>query len=119
MTNGFVGEFLILLGAFQYSPWMAALSVTGVVLGATYMLWMVKRVFFGPAGEIVTQSLKDKSHALLDLSAREVVVLLPLAVLIFWMGLFPNHFMNYSKTSVDYLIKNKMNYTLIWKGGEN
>ncbi len=119
MTNGFVGEFFILLGAFQYSPWMAALSVTGVVLGATYMLWMVKRVFFGPAGEIVTESLKDKSHALLDLSAREVAVLLPLGILIFWMGLFPNHFMDYSKASVDYLIKNKMNYTLIWKGGEN
>lgn len=119
MTNGFIGEFLILLGAFQYSPWMAAISVSGVVLGATYMLWMVKRVFFGPAGEIVTDSLTDKSHALIDLSAREVVVLIPLVILIFWMGLFPNHFMDYSKVSVDYLIKNKMNYNLTFKGGEN
>ena len=119
MTNGFIGEFLILLGAFQYSPWMAAVSVTGVVLGAAYMLWMVKRVFFGPAGEIVSDSAKDESHALIDLSAREVVVLVPLVILIFWMGLFPNHFMDYSKVSVDYLIKNKMNYNLTFKGGEN
>lgn len=113
MTNGFIGEFLILLGSYQYSPGVAVLSVTGVVLGATYMLWMVKRVFFGPAGEIVQKSAKDKNHPLMDLSVREMFVLAPLVVLIFWMGLFPNHFMNYSKSSVDYLIKNKMNYTLV------
>ncbi|OFZ28468.1 MAG: NADH dehydrogenase [Bdellovibrionales bacterium RIFCSPHIGHO2_01_FULL_40_29] len=119
MTNGFVGEFLILLGSFQYSPWMAALSVTGVVLGATYMLWMVKRVFFGPAGEIVQHSLSHKEHALQDLSVREAVVLAPIIILIFWMGIFPNHFMDFSKTSVEHLIQNKMNYTLSWKGDGN
>ncbi len=113
MTNGFIGEFLILLGAFNYSPWVAALSVTGVVLGAAYMLWMIKRVFFGPAGEIVKNSAHDASHALLDLNIRELAVLAPLIILIFWMGIFPNHFMNYSKASVDYLVKNKMNYTLV------
>lgn len=115
MTNGFVGEFLILLGTFQYSPWAAAVSVTGVVFGAAYMLWMIKRVFFGPAGEIVLQASHDKSHALLDLNSRELFVLAPLVILIFWMGLLPNHFMNYSKASVDHLIKNKMNYSLTWK----
>lgn len=113
MTNGFIGEFLILLGSFEYSPWIAAISVSGVILGAAYMLWMVKRVFFGPAGEIVKHASHDKDHALHDLSVRELVVLAPLVVLIFWMGLFPNQFMNYSKASVDYLIKNKMNYTLV------
>lgn len=118
MTNGFIGEFLILLGSFQYSPWVAALSVSGVVLGAAYMLWMVKRVFFGPAGEIVKHAAHDKEHALHDLSVRELVVLAPLIVLIFWMGLFPNQFMDYSKASVDYLIKNKMNYTLVMNGEE-
>lgn len=119
MTNGFVGEFLILLGSFQYSPWVAAVSVTGVVFGAAYMLWMVKRVFFGPAGEIVNHSSHNKSHALLDLNFRELVVLAPLVFLIFWMGLLPNHFMDYSKASVDHLIKNKMNYSLTWKGEGN
>ena len=112
LTNGFIGEFLILLGSYQYSPVVAAFSVTGVVLGASYMLWMVKRVFFGPKGEIVTVAEHDKHHALHDLSLREVCVLAPMIVMIFWMGIFPNHFMDYSKASVDYLIKNKANYTL-------
>lgn len=116
LTNGFIGEFLILLGSFQYSPWVAAFSVTGVVLGAAYMLWMVKRVFFGPKGEIVLASEKDPHHHLFDLSPREVLVLVPLVVLIFWMGLFPNQFMNYSKTSVDYLIQNKSQYMLLGAG---
>jgi NADH-quinone oxidoreductase subunit M len=117
MTNGFIGEFLILLGSYHYSPWVAAFSVTGVVLGAAYMLWMVKRVFFGPKGEIVLASEKDAHHHLFDLSPREVLVLAPLILLIFWMGLFPNQFMNYSKSSVDHLIKNKNQYTLL-SGGE-
>lgn len=116
MTNGFIGEFLILLGSYQYSPWVAALSVTGVILGAAYMLWMVKRVFFGPKGEIVLAAEKDDHHHLYDLDLREVLVLAPLVLLIFWMGLFPNQFMNYSKTSVDYLIKNKNHYMLLGAG---
>lgn len=113
LTNGFIGEFLILLGTFQYSPAVAAVSVSGVVLGAAYMLWMVKRVFFGPKGQLVLESEKDAHHALHDLSAREIVVMAPLLIMIFWMGIFPNHFMNYSKVSVDYLIKNKTNYSLL------
>ncbi|MES2802386.1 MAG: NADH-quinone oxidoreductase subunit M [Bdellovibrionota bacterium] len=112
LTNGFVGEFLILMGTFQYSPIAAGISVTGVILGAAYMLWMVKRVFFGPKGEIVTHAEEDKSHALHDLSVREWAVMTPLIILIFWMGIFPNHFMDYSKKSVDHLISNKHNYTL-------
>ncbi len=112
MTNGFIGEFLILMGAFQYSIVTASIAVTGVVLGAAYMLWMVKRVFFGPKGEIVLESEKDKSHALHDLSIREWAVMVPILVMIFWMGLFPNHFMDYSKTSVNHLLANKNNYTL-------
>jgi len=112
ITNGFIGEFLILLGAFKYNPWVAAISVTGVVLGATYMLWMVKKVFFGPKGDIVIHSENDKEHALQDLSCREFAVLLPMLVLIFWMGLFPNHFMDYSKKSIEHLITNQQNYSL-------
>lgn len=111
LTNGFVGEFFILLGSYQYSPAVAVLAVSGVVLGAAYMLWMVKRVFFGPKGELVLAAEKDADHPLHDLSAREVAVLVPLVVMIFWMGIFPNHFMNYSKVSVDYLIKNKSSYS--------
>lgn len=112
MTNGFIGEFLILMGAFKYSTVAAAVSVTGVVLGAAYMLWMVKRVFFGPKGEIVKHAEEDAHHALHDLSLREWIVIVPMIIMIFWMGLFPNHFMDHSKKSVDHLIENKSNYVL-------
>ena len=112
LTNGFIGEFLILMGTFKYNPAAAAVAVTGVVFGAAYMLWMVKKVFFGPKGEVVTDSEKDPHHALHDLSVRELVVLAPLVVMIFWMGVFPNHFMDFSKKSVDHLLSNKQNYSL-------
>ena len=118
MTNGFIGEFLILLGSFKYNPWVAAISVTGVVLGAAYMLWMVKKVFFGPKGEIVTHAEHDKEHALHDLNLREFAVLAPMVVMIFWMGLFPNHFMDFSKASIDHLIANQQNYSLEVKSHE-
>lgn len=112
LTNGFIGEFLILLGTFKYNPWVAAIAVTGVVFGATYMLWMVKKVFFGPAGKVVKESGHDGHDELSDLNARELFVLAPLVVMIFWMGVFPNHFMNFSKKSVDHLLTNKQNYFL-------
>jgi NADH-quinone oxidoreductase subunit M len=108
MTNGFVGEFMVLLGTFEASRPFAIAAVTGVILGAVYMLWMVKRVFFGPAGELV----KDAHHPLHDLSAREIAVMVPLVVLIFWMGLKPNFFLDYSKASLDHFVKNRDNYRL-------
>jgi NADH-quinone oxidoreductase subunit M len=108
MTNGFVGEFFILMGTFQAAPVFAYFAVTGVVLGAVYMLWMFKRVFFGEQGELV----KDEHHPLHDLNVREIAVLVPLVIMVFWMGLFPNNFMNYSKASVDHLVHNKNSYNL-------
>lgn len=108
MTNGFVGEFLILMGAFAASQGVAIVAVTGVVLGAVYMLWMFKRVFFGEAGVLVS----DDKHPLHDLSTRELLVMAPLILLVFWMGLFPNHFLAYSKASVEHLVSNRDNYTL-------
>jgi NADH-quinone oxidoreductase subunit M len=108
MTNGFVGEFLILLGTFQANKIFGALAVTGVVLGAAYMLWMVKRVFFGPAGPLVA----DAHHPLHDVNLREMLVMAPLVVMIFWMGLFPNHFLDWSKPSIDNLVKTRDSYRL-------
>jgi NADH-quinone oxidoreductase subunit M len=108
MTNGFIGEFLILLGTFKAAPAFSYVAVTGVVLGAVYMLWMFKRVFFGEKGELVS----DKHHPLVDLSYREIAVMVPLVIMIFWMGIFPNHFLDFSKASVDHLISNKSNYLL-------
>lgn len=108
LTNGFIGEFLILLGAFEYNKIYGVFAVTGVVLGAAYMLWMVKRVFFGAEGEVVRES---HGHSL-DMTVREWVVITPFVILIFWMGLFPNHFLSWSKTSVEYLQQNHRHYDL-------
>lgn len=108
MTNGFVGEFYILMGTFLGARPYSYFAISGVVLGASYMLWLVKRVFFGPKGSIV---LEHESH-LLDLSLREKVVMAPLVVLIFWMGLFPNHFLKWSQASIDFAAANRTNYEL-------
>jgi len=107
MTNGFVGEFLILMGAFGANKIFAGVAVLGVVLGATYMLWMVKRVFFGTYGELV-----EKYKGKLEITLRECIVMAPLVILVFWMGLLPNHFLNWSKVSLEHLVNNKDNYTL-------
>jgi NADH-quinone oxidoreductase subunit M len=108
MTNGFIGEFLILLGAFQSQKIFACFAVLGVILGAVYMLWMVKRVFFGKVSPMVEKYAKQG----LDMNWREVVVMAPLIVLIFWMGIFPNSFLRWSKTSVENLIQNRTSYQL-------
>jgi NADH-quinone oxidoreductase subunit M len=79
---GFIGEFLVLLGAFRASPWIAAVAATGVIFGAVYMLWMYRRVFFGPL-------LSDKNRKLADLSLRELVVLLPLVIGMVVLGVRP------------------------------
>jgi NADH-quinone oxidoreductase subunit M len=107
MTNGFVGEFLILLGTFQAQPWYGAVAVVGVVLGATYMLWMIKKVFYGEIGGLVT-----KYGSKLEITTRELLTAAPLVIMIFWMGLFPNHFINWSKASLENLSNNRFNYEL-------
>jgi NADH-quinone oxidoreductase subunit M len=108
MTNGFIGEFLILLGTFEYNRIFAMIAVSGVVLGAVYMLWMVKRVFFGPAGELVS----DAKHPLHDLTAREIGLMLPLIVLIFWMGIAPGFFLDRIQPSVNYWVLNHDAYLI-------
>jgi NADH-quinone oxidoreductase subunit M len=86
-TNGFIGEFLVLLGAFKHQVAWAALAATGVILSACYMLWMFQRVVFGP----VTH---EENRKLSDLSFRERLVFAPLLVLIFWMGCAPQPFLD-------------------------
>ncbi len=87
--NGFVGEFLILIGTWgpQGAPranqWAAVLGATGVVLGAVYMLWMFQRVMQGPLD-------RPENQRLTDLTKREIVVLMPLVILMFWIGIVPN-----------------------------
>lgn len=108
LTNGFVGEFLILLGTYEAEKVFSYFAVSGVVLGAVYMLWMYKRVFFGEKGPLV----KDEHHPLTDLTVREMAVLVPLVIMVFWMGIFPGHFIEKSKASIQHLVQNKDNYSL-------
>jgi NADH-quinone oxidoreductase subunit M len=97
-TSGFVGEFLVLLGAFQDNIWVAVLASTGIVLGATYMLWLYRRVVFG-------RITRDDVRAMLDLSPREVLTFAPLVVLVLWMGIYPSTFLNVTSASVERLIQ--------------
>ena len=90
--NGFVGEFLILLGAFQASPAWASLAATGVVLGAMYMLWMFRRVVYGPLARAENRTLRD-------MSAREIAMMAPLVALIVFMGVYPQPFLSRMKGS--------------------
>jgi NADH-quinone oxidoreductase subunit M len=98
--NGFVGEFLILAGAYSspyLSGWFSALGTTGVIFAAVYLLWMYQRVFFG-------ENLNPKNSGLKDVSAREVAVLVPVIVLIVWIGVFPGTFLNISGRSTQDLV---------------
>jgi len=92
--NGFVHEFLILLGAFQVNAWWGILAATGVVLGAIYMLWMFQRVFFG-------EITNEKNASLKDLSPRELLVFAPLIVMIFWMGVYSKPFVERMEPAVN------------------
>jgi NADH-quinone oxidoreductase subunit M len=94
--NGFVGEFLILLGAFAWNPTFAAFAATGVILSATYMLWMFQRVNYGPVSE--------KNASLPDLSRRELAVLLPVIAMAIVMGVLPNLFLEPMAPSIEKML---------------
>ncbi|GHA74298.1 NADH dehydrogenase subunit M [Pontibacter akesuensis] len=96
LTNGFVGEFLLLSGVFQYNPWFGAVAGLTIILGAVYMLRMFQGVMFGTKSEL-TQHFTD-------LTLNEKAVLIPLVVMVFWIGLFPNTFLSISEPAVNNLL---------------
>ena len=98
-TSGFVGEVLVLFGAFQVNTWVTTLAATGMVLGAAYMLVLYRRVVFGKMERADLKSI-------LDMNPREVAVFAPLIALVFIMGVFPNLFLKPIEPSVAELIKN-------------
>jgi NADH-quinone oxidoreductase subunit M len=96
--NGFVGEFLILAGSWERFPVAVAIAGTGIILGAVYMLWMVQRVFWGPLDSPVTQKMKD-------ISLREFFVVLPLLILVVWIGVRPTTFLSPMEAAVRLLLQ--------------
>jgi NADH-quinone oxidoreductase subunit M len=98
-TSGFVGEFLVLMGAFEVSTWLAAFAATGVILGAAYMLYVYRRIIFGVLD-------KENLKSITDLSPREIAIFAPLVILVFWMGIYPASFLDMMAVSVDNLIAN-------------
>ena len=96
--NGFVGEILVLIGVFQHNVLWAALAVLGAILGAVYLLIMVQRVFFGPLE-------KPENRELRDLSLREVLTLLPLILIAFWIGFYPKPFLRLLERNSTQLIE--------------
>jgi NADH-quinone oxidoreductase subunit M len=96
--NGFVGEFLILVGAFQWSRPVAVLATTGIVFAAVYLLWMYQRVIFG-------ELRHPENRQLSDLNAREIWTLVPILVLIVWIGVYPKPFTAVAETAVADLLQ--------------
>jgi len=96
--NGFVGEYLILLGAFGASPWLSAFAVLGVVFGAVYLLMATRRMLFGPV-------TREENRSLADLRPREILISLPIVALIVWIGVAPETFLSKTSGSVDAVLR--------------
>ena len=98
-TSGFVGEFLVVVGAFRFSSLIAIGAALGIILSAVYMLYLYKRIIFGT---IVNQKLND----ILDLDFREKIILIPLVVSVLLIGIFPNIFLDPMRQSIETIISN-------------
>ncbi len=95
--SGFVGEFLVLIGAFKANTWVAFLASTGLILGAAYALWLYRKIVFG-------ELTKDSLKTILDMNKREIAVFLPLVLITLWMGIYPASFLDPMAPAVDKLI---------------
>ncbi|MDQ0327328.1 NADH-quinone oxidoreductase subunit M [Rhodopseudomonas julia] len=96
-TSGFVGEFLTMLGAFRVNTWVALFAASGVIFSACYALWLYRRVALG-------QLEKESLKAMLDLSRREKLILVPLMLLVLFFGVYPQPVMTVTAASVDNLV---------------
>ena len=98
LLNGFIGEFTILRGVFEISIKYAAWAVTGIILGAAYLLWLYQRVMFGPVTNPANEHLAD-------LNAREHATLIPLVILAFWIGIYPKPFFRVLERPVQLIVE--------------
>ena len=97
-TSGFIGEFLVLVGAFAVNFWLALLGSLGMILGIAYMLYLYRRIIFG-------RITRDDLRSILDLSPREVAVFAPLVVLTLWMGIYPTSFSGFWDATVNAMVE--------------
>lgn len=92
LTNSFIGEFLLLLGVFEYNGYLAAIAGLTIILGAVYMLWMYQRTMYGEA--------KAATTGFKDLTRQEIIVLVPIVVIILWIGIYPHLFLGIAGSGV-------------------
>ena len=97
-TSGFVSEFLVLIGLFKTSTWATFVMTTGIILGAAYMLWLYRRVVFGSAAG-------EDARTMPDLSPRELAILIPIALAVLWMGIYPASFQTPMKPAIASLVE--------------
>lgn len=95
--NGFIGEFLIILGGFKAKKIAGVLAATGIIIGAGYMLWLYQRVFFNEVNEKITN--------LSSMEFKEFVTIFILAIFVLWIGIYPNTFLGYMHVSVNHLLE--------------
>ncbi len=97
LTNGFIGEFLLLLGVYQYSPWLGAVAGISIILGAVYMFRLFQKAMLGEQSE--------KTAAFADLSWSERAVLLPLGAMVLWIGVYPHTFLKITEPAVNQILR--------------
>jgi NADH-quinone oxidoreductase subunit M len=106
--NGFISETMIFLGAFPVYKTETVVALLGIIMGAAYLLWMAQRVFLGPFTALhkdVETGTLHAAHEIPEVTTREWIVLVPLAVLCFWVGIWPQPFLNFMSTSMNGLVK--------------
>ena len=99
-TNGFVGEFLVLVGSFPTQPWYAFVAATSVIFAAAYLLWAVQRIIYNPLVKPENEALKGQ-----DLNWREIGLMLPLLLAIVWMGVYPKPILNKTEAAADRTVR--------------
>jgi len=105
-TSGFIGEFLVLMGLFQYNTWIAMFATTGVILSACYALWLYRRVVWG---DLIKESLKS----ITDMTARERAIFAPLIVMTILFGVYPAPILDIIGPSVEALVADYQTATLV------
>ena len=97
LTNSFIGEFLLLLGVSEYNIYLAAMAGLTIILGAVYMLWMYQRTMYG--------EVREATAGFKDLTRQEIVVLIPIVVMILWIGIYPQMFLGIAEPAVKSILK--------------